>query len=68
MLISETFFFGKDQLTWENCGSNLVLMRNCGARFANSTDPNIVFKPVLRFTSYIVIFNPSNSRQQNKSC
>ena len=30
----------EDMFEWEICGSNLVLMRNCAARFANSADPS----------------------------
>ena len=62
------FFSFKDRFAWENLGSNLVLMRNCAARLANSDDPSRVFRHVSHRVSHIVFFSSSNSGQESKMC
>ena len=51
---SETSSSVEDRFAWENCRSNLVLMRNCAARLANSDDPSRVFRSVSRRVSHMV--------------
>lgn len=51
---------------WENCESDLVLVRNYAARFANSADSSKVFWSVSRRTSHMVSLGFSNSIQQSK--
>ena len=63
---SETSSSAKDRFVWENCVSNLVLMRNRAARFANSADPSMVFRFVSRRTSPMDSLSSSNSGQQSK--
>ncbi len=63
---SETSSSVEDRFTWENCGSNLVLMRNCAARLANSDNPSRVFRSVSHCVSHIVSLSSSNSGQQSK--
>ena len=65
---SETSSSVEDRFAWENCGSNLVLMRNCAARLANSDDPSRVFRSVSRRVSHMVSLSSSNSGQQSKMC
>ena len=66
--MSETSSSVEDRFAWENCGSSLVLMRNCAARFADSADPSRAFRSVSRCISHMVSLNPLNSRQQSKMC
>lgn len=51
---------------WENCESDLVLVRNCAARFANSADSSKVLWSVSRRTSHMVSLGSPNSIQQSK--
>lgn len=52
----------------ENFESDLVLIRNCATRFANSADPSKAFRSLWRRTSHMVSLSFSNPGQQSKVC